>query len=121
MQEHILSPYQSLPCTPKYKTSGQTFKNWTPLVNQPMTLPTALAQSCDTYFYQVGKSFYDLPADRGQPLQKWARTFGFGRQPGLEVGAATSGLLPTIDWKHADVHEEDRPLLLGGRPPLEAG
>ncbi len=65
-----------------------------------MTLPTALAQSCDTYFYQVGKSFYDLPPDRGQPLQKWAKTFGFGRQPGLEVGAATSGLLPTIDWKH---------------------
>jgi penicillin-binding protein 2 len=100
MQEHILSPYESKPCTPTYKTSGQVFKNWDPFVNQPMTLPTALAQSCDTYFYQVGKSFYDLPADRGQPLQKWARTFGFGQSPGLDVGPATSGLLPTIDWKH---------------------
>jgi penicillin-binding protein 2 len=99
MQEHILSPYASLPCTPLYKTSGQFFKNWDPFVNQPMTLPTALAQSCDTYFYQVGKSFYDLPADRGQPLQKWARTFGFGQQPGIEVGPATSGLLPTLAWK----------------------
>jgi len=99
MQEHILSPSQSLPCTPSYKTSGQIFKNWDPFVNQPMTLPTALAQSCDTYFYQVGKSFYDLPPDRGQPLQKWAKTFGFGRQPGLDVGPATSGLLPTIGWK----------------------
>ena len=59
MQEHILSPYESKPCTPTYKTSGQVFKNWDPFVNQPMTLPTALAQSCDTYFYQVGKSFYD--------------------------------------------------------------
>ena len=99
MQEHILSPYQSLPCTPRYETSGQVFKNWTPFVNQAMTLPTALAQSCDTYFYQVGKKFYDLPPDRGQPLQKWAKTFGFGEQPGLDVGPATSGLLPTIGWK----------------------
>jgi penicillin-binding protein 2 len=99
MQEHILSPYASLPCTPNYKVAGQTFNNWDPFTNQPMTLPTALAQSCDTYFYQVGKSFYDLPADRGQPLQRWARTFGFGRQPSLDVGPATSGLLPTIDWK----------------------
>jgi penicillin-binding protein 2 len=99
MQEHILSPSESLPCTPTYKTSGQLFKNWDPFVNTPMTLPTALAQSCDTYFYQVGKEFYDLPPDRGQPLQKWARSFGFGRQPGLDVGPATSGLLPTIDWK----------------------
>ena len=121
MQEHILSPYQSLQCTPTYTTSGQTFKNWTPFVNQAMTLPTALAQSCDTYFYQVGKSFYDLPPDRGQPLQKWAKTFGFGEQPGLDVGPATSGCLPTIGWKRDEVHQEDRPVQLAGRPPLEAG
>jgi penicillin-binding protein 2 len=100
MQEHILSPYNSLPCTGTYKVAGQTFKNWNPFVNESMTLPTAIAQSCDTYFYQVGKAFYDLPPDRGQPLQRWARSFGFGQQPGLDVGPATSGLLPTIDWKH---------------------
>jgi penicillin-binding protein 2 len=99
MQEHILAPYDSLPCTGSYKVAGQTFNNWDPLVSQMMTLPTALAQSCDTYFYQVGKDFYDLPPDRGQPLQKWAKTFGFGEQPGIDVGPATSGLLPTIKWK----------------------
>jgi penicillin-binding protein 2 len=100
MQEHILSPYTVLPCTGTYKVAGQLFKNWDPFVNTSMTLPTALAQSCDTYFYQVGKSFYDLPPSRGQPLQRWAKTFGFGQQPGLDVGPATSGLLPTIAWKH---------------------
>jgi penicillin-binding protein 2 len=99
MQEHILSPYQSLPCTGSYKVAGQTFNNWDPFVDQPMTLSTAIAQSCDTYFYQVGKSFYDLPADRGQPLQKWAKTFGFGQPTGLDVGPETAGLLPTLDWK----------------------
>ena len=109
MQEHILTPYNSLPCTGSYEVAGQTFKNWDPGVSQMMTLPTALAQSCDTYFYQVGKSFYDLPADRGQPLQKWARTFGFGRQPGIDVGPATSGLLPTIKWKHETYTKETDP------------
>ena len=100
MQEHLLSPYTALECTGTYTVAGQVFKNWDPFVNTSMTLPTALAQSCDTYFYQVGKSFYDLPADRGQPLQRWAKTFGFGEQPGLDIGPATSGLLPTIAWKH---------------------
>jgi penicillin-binding protein 2 len=101
MQEHILQPYDSLACTGSYTVGRdrQVFKNWDPLVNQMMTLPTALAQSCDTYFYQVGKSFYDLPPDRGQPLQRWAKTFGFGEQPGIDIGPATSGLLPTIKWK----------------------
>ena len=109
MQEHILSPYSSLPCTGSYKVAGQTFRNWNPFVDQPMTLPTAIAQSCDTYFYQVGKAFYDLPADRGQPLQKWAKTFGFGEQPGIDVGPATSGLLPTIDWKHSTFTKKTDP------------
>jgi penicillin-binding protein 2 len=109
MQEHILSPYSALPCTGSYKVAGQTFNNWNPFVNTSMTLPTAIAQSCDTYFYQVGKSFYDLPADRGQPLQRWAKTFGFGQQPGLDVGPATAGLLPTIDWKHATFTKKTDP------------
>jgi penicillin-binding protein 2 len=109
MQEHILQPYDALPCTGTYTAAGQLFKNWDPLVNTSMTLPTAIAQSCDTYFYQVGKRFYDLPADRGQPLQRWAKTFGFGQQPGLDVGPATSGLLPTIAWKHATFTKKTDP------------
>jgi penicillin-binding protein 2 len=68
-------------------------------VNEAMTLPTAIAQSCDTYFYQVGKRFYDLPGAR-QPLQEWAHSFGFGEPTGLDVGPEEAGLLPTIKWKH---------------------
>jgi penicillin-binding protein 2 len=109
MQEHILSPYNSLPCTGSYTVDGQKFNNWDPGVSQMMTLPTALAQSCDTYFYQVGKDFYDLPPDRGQPLQKWANTFGFGKPTGLDVGPETSGLLPTIKWKQATFTKKTDP------------
>ena len=65
MQEHILSPYNSLECTGSLVIDGHTFNNWDPNANQAMTLPTAIAQSCDTYFYQVGKLFYDLPAGPG--------------------------------------------------------
>jgi penicillin-binding protein 2 len=63
-----------------------------------MDLMTALAYSCDTYFYQAGDDFYGLPADRGQPLQKWARKFGFGRKTGVDVGPETTGLVPTIGY-----------------------
>jgi penicillin-binding protein 2 len=109
MQEHILSPYNALPCTGSYKVAGQTFNNWNPFVSEAMTLPTAIAQSCDTYFYQVGKAFYDLPPERGQPLQRWAKTFGFGQPTGLDVGPETAGLLPTIKWKHATFTKKTDP------------
>ena len=63
-------------------------------------MPTALAQSCDTYFYQLGQKFYDLPAARGQPLQRWAtNAFGFGSPTGIDVGPEDTGLVPTIKWR----------------------
>jgi len=104
MQEHMLSPYAYLPCTPTFSSpedrSHRTFHNWDPNVDQAMDLPTALAYSCDTYFYRVGNNFYELPSDRGQPLQKWAATLGFGSTTGVDVGPEASGLLPTTPWKH---------------------
>jgi penicillin-binding protein 2 len=99
MQEHILAPYDALPCVGQVTIAKQVFKNWNPFSNQAMTLPTALAESCDTYFYEIGKRFYDLPPDRGQPLQKWAKTFGFGELTEVDVGPEEAGLLPTIKWR----------------------
>ena len=50
-----------------------------------MTLSTALAQSCDTYFYDVGNRFYER-GERERPywtqMQAWARRFGFGAAAG---------------------------------------
>jgi len=103
MEEHMLSPYAYLPCTGTYTSpqdrSHRTFHNWDPNVDQAMDLPSALAYSCDTYFYRVGNEFYNLPADRGQPLQKWADALGFGSPTGVDVGPEASGLVPTIDWR----------------------
>ncbi|MGB2951963.1 MAG: penicillin-binding transpeptidase domain-containing protein, partial [Gaiellaceae bacterium] len=95
------TPYDTLPCTGRIRIAKQWFKNWDPNVSQPMTLPTALAASCDTFFYQLGYDFYKLPAVRGQPLQAWARRFGFGQPTGIDVGPESEGLLPTLAWRRA--------------------
>jgi penicillin-binding protein 2 len=99
MQEHILQPYLPIECTGSYEKNGTTFNNWDPFVNEWMTLPTALARSCDTYFYQVGYRFYGMPSDRGPRLQAWASRFGFGQKTGIDLGSERSGLLPTPDWR----------------------
>ena len=99
MQEHILQPYEPLACTGQYVNHGQVFKNWDPFVDQAMTLTTALAESCDTYFYQVGYRFYGMPSRLGPRLQAWASRFGFGQRTGIDVGPELSGLLPTPDWR----------------------
>jgi penicillin-binding protein 2 len=104
LEEHLIKPKALYPCTGTYTSpydnSHHVFHNWDPFVNQGMDLPTALAYSCDTYFYRAGDAFYGLPTDRGQPLQTWARKFGFGSKTGIDVGPETGGLVPTIGWKH---------------------
>jgi penicillin-binding protein 2 len=105
MQEHLLSPYAYVPCTGSYTSPNdrnakkQVFHNWDPFVNQTMDLPTALAYSCDTYFYALGDKFWALPAERGSPQQRWASRFGFGAHTGIDLGPEARGLLPTPDWR----------------------
>jgi penicillin-binding protein 2 len=99
MQENLLNPYDLLPCTPTFTAYQEVFHNWTPLIDTGMDLQMALAESCDTYFYEVGRRFYVLPPDRGHPLQAWARRFGLGEPTGIDLAPEVSGLIPTPEWR----------------------
>jgi penicillin-binding protein 2 len=109
MRERLVGPYELLPCTGAMTIHGTTFKNWNPYANEAMDLQTALAASCDTYFYQLGLEFYNLPPEYGSPLQKWSAAFGFGRPTGIDVGGETSGLLPTPEWRRKTFTKERYP------------
>ena len=95
LQEGLLQPDELIQCTGKEVIDKQTFTNWDPFKNEPMTLTTALANSCDTYFYKVGLRFYHR---EDSPLQKWARSMGFGKKTGIDVGPEEAGLIPTPAW-----------------------
>lgn len=101
MQEHLLAPYESIPCPPfaTYGRDKQKFRNWDPFVNHSMQLGEAMARSCDTYFYEVGNRFYE-GGDAGRVrMQQWAAKFGFGSTTGLDIGNEADGLLPTPAWR----------------------
>jgi penicillin-binding protein 2 len=95
METGIMRPDEIIPCTPDFVRYGQTFLNWTPLIDQGMDLKTALAESCDTYFYELGDRFYRLGANQGHPLQSWADRFGFGAPSGIDIGPEAAGLIQT--------------------------
>ncbi len=107
MEEGILSPYSTIDCPASWTVPlkdpvtgksilGGTFNNWNHTASGPLTLPQALEQSCDTYFYQLGYDFY---LQKGSPLQAWASRWGFGRPTGIDIGGEMSGLVPTPDWR----------------------
>jgi penicillin-binding protein 2 len=114
LQEHLVTPYSSLPCTGSYTVpgvtgAGQTFRNWDPFVNVPMEMSQAIAASCDTYFYRLGNMFYDLPPERGHPLQAWASRFGIGASSGIDIGPEARGILPTPEWREATYTKKTDP------------
>jgi penicillin-binding protein 2 len=102
-----VTPSTLLPCTGHYtvyKDDGsgqvaQVFDNWDIYANSQMNLPTAIAASCDTFFYQLGFGFYQEPPSAGHPLQAWAAKFGIGRRTGVDLGPESAGLLPTPEWR----------------------
>jgi penicillin-binding protein 2 len=96
LQAGLLGPDEVIQCTGKRVVDGQVFMNWDPYRNEPMTLTTALANSCDTYFYDVGLRFYERP---DSPLQRWSKAMGFGRTTGIDVGPEETGLVPTPAWR----------------------
>ena len=101
LQERLITPWDTLPCTGQITIAKQLFKNWDPYVSEQMNLSKALGASCDTFFYQLGYAFYKLPPERGHPLQSWAARFGFGRPSGVDLAGDAGGLLPTPEWRRA--------------------
>ena len=113
ISDGLLSPYEYVQCTPsaKFGLDEHVFKNWNPFTNAPMTLTTALSQSCDTYFYEVGNRYYTRGEHERKywtALQKWAEKFGFGAAAGLDIGGEAQGLLPTPAWRKATYKGIDR-------------
>ncbi|HWL32413.1 MAG TPA: penicillin-binding protein 2 [Gaiellaceae bacterium] len=101
MQEHVVGTYDLLQCSPfaEYGLDKQRFRNWNPFTDRPMILAEALAESCDTYFYEIGNRFYERGTEGRVRMQQWARRFGFGGVTGLDIGGEEAGLLPTPDWR----------------------
>jgi penicillin-binding protein 2 len=91
----VITPSTPLACTGSFDLGGTIFHNVDPGVNASMTLPTALAESCDTWFYRLGALAYAHdPRAQGTLIQNWASRLGLGSQPPVDLTGATSGYLP---------------------------
>ncbi|GEM85461.1 penicillin-binding transpeptidase domain-containing protein [Meiothermus granaticius] len=81
-------------CTP-YIVFGGIRRNWSPRNWGPFTVKEAIAQSCNTWYYQA--ALLD-PIGMVDKLAKRANELGVGRPTGLEIAEGT-GLIPTLEWK----------------------
>ena len=91
----IITPFTPLACTGLFYLGNFPFHNVDPGVNASMTLPTALEESCDTWFYRLGNLVYQHdPQAQGTLIQDWAGKLGLGRTPVSDLPGADPGYLP---------------------------
>ena len=87
--DKLIEEYDRIICRGAYEKPGHSFRCMKS--HGPMTLYSAIVESCNVYFYQLGEK---VTMDR---MAKLAEEFGFGAPTGIGLQEA-AGFVPTTDW-----------------------
>ncbi len=100
LEEGVITPKSKLNCRGNYRLGRRSYGCWRWGGHGAVDLYQALVQSCDVYFYQVGRK---LGIDK---LSEYARGFGLGEITGIDLSNEKDGLIPTSSWKLEATGEE---------------
>ncbi|HTU32032.1 MAG TPA: penicillin-binding transpeptidase domain-containing protein, partial [Solirubrobacteraceae bacterium] len=82
------------------------FKNAEGVANGDIDMEEALKLSDDVFYYHLG-ALLNVDRPQGGPLQKWARLFGIGQNPHIDIPGARDGQLPSPAAFDTQVAEEE--------------
>jgi len=81
--------------------SSHRFRDWKKGGHGTVNLHSAIAQSCDVYFYGVSDR---MGIDR---LHEFLTKFGLGAPTGIDIGGERKGLVPSREWKKKAFKNKD--------------
>jgi penicillin-binding protein 2 len=83
--------------TPAFCSGGtffsRLFRCWKQGGHGSVSLHRALVESCDVYFYEIGKRI------NIDTIAQYASALGLGRPTGVELESEASGIVPSTKWK----------------------
>lgn len=93
LEEGIITDNTVFECKGWIRLGRRIFRCWKREGHGNIKLHRAMVESCDVYFYEIGKR---LGIDT---LSKYASDFGLGEPVGVELEGERAGLVPTVAWK----------------------
>lgn len=93
LEEGIITDRTRFDCKGSITFGGREFKCWKKEGHGRIGLHRAIVESCDVFFYEIGKRL-DIDI-----LAGYAERFGLGRPSGIDLEGEISGLVPSSDWK----------------------
>ena len=88
LQSGLITPETKISCPGGLQVGNFYFRNHRSGNSGSLTLSQALAQSCNTWFYQAGLK---IGAD---PIIEWSDALGLGRRTGIPLRAESAGNIP---------------------------
>ncbi len=93
LEEGIINENKIINCYGYKEIYNKIFHCWKSTGHGPVNLTKAIEQSCDVYFYLLGKNLkIDL-------IEKYAKMMGLGKKTGIDLVGEKSGLVPSREWK----------------------
>jgi len=99
-------------CNGTFQLGTRAYRCWQKHGHGWVNLHRAIVESCDVYFYNLGKI---LGVDR---MAKYAKMFGLGEPTGIDLPWEKGGLIPTKQWKWERMK---KPWHLGESIPVAIG
>ena len=93
LEEGLVTPDTSMLCTGSFELGNRSYRCWQKHGHGMVNLHRAIVESCDVYFYRVGKM---LGVDK---IALYAKKFGFGGLTGIDMPREKAGVIPTMAWK----------------------
>jgi penicillin-binding protein 2 len=99
LEEGLITPETTFYCNGTFALGDRVFRCWQAKGHGNVNLHRAIVESCDVYFYNLGKL---LGVDR---IAAYARAFGLGAPLGIDLPREKGGLIPTKQWKLSRLRE----------------
>ncbi|MEX1045306.1 MAG: penicillin-binding protein 2 [Chthoniobacterales bacterium] len=87
-----ITPTSRISCPGGLQVGNFYFRNHRSGHSGNLTLAQALAQSCNTWFYQAGLKI------GAEPIIAWADALGLGKRTGIPLAAESAGNIPNDDY-----------------------
>ncbi|HRY55794.1 MAG TPA: penicillin-binding protein 2 [Spirochaetia bacterium] len=103
LEEKAFPVDKKIVCLGDISYGDRVFHCWTKRPGHGwLDLKGALAQSCDIYFWTVGRDYLGV-----ERIVTYAKEFGYGKKTGIDLpGENDEGFVPTPQWKERRFHEK---------------
>jgi penicillin-binding protein 2 len=93
LEEGVITPETKVDCRGGIHYGKWRFGCWRKSGHGAVSLHRAIVESCDVYFYEVGRR---LGIDK---IHEYSLALGLGKKTGLALSREKPGLIPDTEWK----------------------